>query len=475
MTKLLRKLFRPWRLLIITLAAIVVLVVVDWQFRKSSYNGYSPQSTTCTIIAEDFPGFYAALPGVDAVQSFSKASGYSISDTETAVRRQIGVRPTPFRWRVWLGDLLVVGVSKEGAGICLKPGLLLRCAEFATRFTSNSQLDADGIRSFNGLFYAWRDGYLLFSQQHSYVAACLKATVKMEKQSSGNRLRIQLATSQPNVELTVAPESGLPVSGWLNARITARTAPLTLAEAWPSDPLVSVTASSWADICTVSDTLKTLLDKASVVTTMLDAGRFHAQRFFPFDKAPIAWDAGTDECSCILAGVDTSGIPPLPEVGFILRSTTAAEGAHPLEWLAQQGQSIPYEWNGRPGLMVPKMGEELSLCLSSHGSDWLATSQEPLMNAALGHLKQNTEVDADMAFRMNWTGLSKLALALANEATQFDLIPGMNPKKLETEVAPLLRAVGTLGQTSLDAQSNSNRLEFSGHLAKQAAKGSSTP
>lgn len=471
-----RSMFRPWKIFLGTLILIGLLVFIDSRFRAASFDGYCPESTTCVAMIEDFPAFYAALPATDAVTRLTQELGKSVSDLEMLARKHLGVRPTPFRWRVWLGDQLTVATAPEGGGVCLKPGLLVRLADRVMRLAGKTDT-SDGISTMGSLYFAWRDGFLIASPSRQYVESSIQDSArKLGRQSLTNEIRVHVFDPEPLAEFTLTPQDGLPISGWLTARITRRTAPLTLAEAWPTVPLVSFTASNWDDIRSISNAVYALVEDVRFAKSdTLDNALFYVKSSWPFEKAPIAWDAGTDECSCALLDIDTGALPPVPEMAMAFRSTTMAEGPHPLEWLASPDQAIPHEWNGRPGVMIPWMGEQLALCLAGYESNWLAASRETVMTSMMGNLHIDSKVDADAAVRIAWPEFTQRVEALAVQAAQFGVLPGMNKEDLETQIAPILRAIGTLGMFSMDIHAEADRVSFKGLAGQQAAGPKSKP
>lgn len=74
----------------------------------------------------DWPGCWQELVATPAGKGVSKALSRQIHGLERDVRLASGVRPTPTRWSLWLGNRIVVSIDGDRWLACVRPGLLYR-------------------------------------------------------------------------------------------------------------------------------------------------------------------------------------------------------------------------------------------------------------------------------------------------------------------------------------------------------------
>jgi len=465
LTRRLGKSLRPWRALLGAAAAVVLLVWIDAQVKRAPIPGYCPQSTTWVAAAEDFGRFYQGLEQCDAAKALSDHVPRDLFDYQLAVRKATGIRPTPLRWRVWMGNAFLAGVAPEGVGFCTRPGLLLRAAD-ALRRRFVRPVHGGRVFTLGRLFYGWRNGFLIVSPSHRYVTASLEADVpEVAASRARDELRVHALRDRRAV-VRIRAADGLPVSGWVAGAVTKRNAPLSLPDAWPEAPLISVSASRWADLARLPLWIHSAAAPGHVWPPWLEGVVETASEQWRVDRLPEDWDAGVRECSLAVMDVDTEEVTPVPEVAVVLRADGSAHGPHPLEPLAPEGQTIPYEWNGQPGLLAPWLGEKLTVCLGSYDRDWLATSQEPVMNDLIGALRPADPVEADVVVRVNWQELAATAGVLVRKAADFELIPRMNAQDAQKRLIPFLRAASELGSARLEGRCRGDRIAFRGFLAR---------
>ena len=450
---------RRWRALGCALVLIVAVAWIDTRLKASPLDGYCPDDVRCVVAGEDFPAFYGGLQRIDAAKGVADELRRPLAAAELAVRKATGIRPTPRRWRAWLGGLFLAGWRGSDSGVCVRPGVLMRVADLLLRNPVE-----DGVRVFGAdYFYGWRDGFLIVSASRAYVADALKASVRVvEPSEARDDLRFQWERP-PSGVFHVLARDGLPVSGWIAGNASHRTTPLTAAAAWPETPMLAVTSSKWADVWT-------LWTGWTKWTELLQewAGGFCA----PWNSAslPDGWDASVDECAFAVLDLDTQETVPVPEVAMILRAKAPAQVRHPLEPLFAPDSLMPYEWNGQPGFMAAGIGEKLVPCLCRVGSDWMFASREPLMAQLAGHLRPAEPLDADIAIRLDWAKLAKCGEVMLRKAAVLELVPRMNVKDVDAVLMPYVRAAGQLGSLEFDAHAQGGRIGFDGRLAQQTKK-----
>lgn len=464
---------RRWRALLCAVVLFGALALVDARLKAGEGPGYCPEHTTWIVAAEDLPAFWRGCLESDAVQNLTDEVPNWLGPFELATRRLTGIRPTPTRWSVWMGKAFLAAGSDESVGMCVRPGLLLRAAHVCRRVFRDARAE-DGTYAFGPFYYAWRDGFLVLSARREYVTASLAAAgPRIEQSCAPDELRIH---SHAGWEAFVRlyGRDGLPVEGWLDVDVSHRSTPLTLPNAWPESPMLSVTGTKFRDIRAL---LAWAMRAAEAVPFRKEAqvlADFFTKQW-DLDSLPADWERTVNECSLALMSLDTSSGLPIPEVALIMRLANNAEALHPLRALASDVSAqpdeppydiaVPYEWAGNEGWIIPWMGEELALCLGSCQPDWFVTTQEPLMSRLAGGLGEGEAVDADAVVRVDWKKLGDCAQALARRAAELELIPRMDVRDVERKVLPVFRAIGRNGDLLIQVERQGKRAAFHGCLA----------
>ena len=465
----------PWYPLVGAVAVLFLLAWIDARTKSSALTGYCPEDATLIVATRNFPAIYG-----QALQSgVAKQGGDEVRKLYTRVeqwgRLAAGIRPTPARWGIWLGQTAVAARGAEGWGLCLRPGMLLRAADVYRRVVHRAHPDADGIVAYDALFYAWRDGFLIASESRAYVAACLAAPEPdLEAFLSYDDLAIEWR-KPPRGAVHVRIKNDIRVEGWIEGTITHRSTPLTTADVWPERPMVSVAVSKGSDLKQLFAWAwlpleAVIVDAGSERLAALKDGAAFLSRQWGLDALPADWDKSVDECAVAVMDVDVQEVTPAPEIAAILRSALPAQGAYPLDELAVDGQMLPYEWKGHAGRLIPWLGEKLSPCLSSCERDWLFTTQEPTMARLAGRLREDAPVKADVALRADWKKLSERAEALVRRAAELELIPRVNVKDVESRVIPYVKMAACLGTLRIDGEGKGDRIAFEGVLAHPQEK-----
>jgi len=448
--------------------SLLALAGIDAGLKSHGYVGYYPQNAAWVAGAADFPAFRANLAQTDVARRLAETNVPLLDDLEGLFREMTGMRPTPRRWRLWLGSWLLVARSTDGWGICLRPGVLMHCTEWVRRSLSaahEEQVGGQGVCSFRSVFYAWRGRFLIVSKSPEYVSACLSSGAS-EVYTFGEADEFCVSRTKPReCTLWLRAKDGLPVSGCLEGRLSHRDAPLTLDDIWPEAPLLAITTSTCADLPTAFSQLGEVLGQTQGLSDLGELARFLARQW-KWNTLPEGWDKAISECALAIMDIDTSQTLPVPEVALVLRQRGPLRGPHPLAPLTADADPLAYEWNEHPGQVAPLLGEKVALCLGRFGRDWLATSREPLMAALVGQLQAGSQVNADVTLRVNWRKLGICAERLVRQAAALELIPRMNAADAETRLIPLAQDLARLGRLQLELRSEDDRIVFEGFLAQ---------
>jgi hypothetical protein len=438
---------------------LAVLIAVDARIKHAPFPGFVPENSSWVAASRDLPQLWERAGAAECMAASRDDLRAELNDLTLAVYKLSGIRPTPLRWRAWLGNSFVGAVSGEDAGICVKPGLLLRARLALAR---HPRLQ-DGAYVFGNYYYAWREGFLIAGTSSAFVKDALRAAPLELENLNGPGLTIELRRD-PRFLVKLEPRESLMVTGYLSADISKRQGPLELAAL--GDNLAVADASTPQDLIALLSPVGKLaqfafprLEKA-VGKTLVPV--FDRWRIPPLPKN---YARGITETSAFLADLKIDHSLPVPCGGLIMRGN-GQYATHPLDALAGQ-HALPYEWRGTPGRIVPWLGEEASLCLARWNKDWLVTTQEQLMAKIIGEYPRET-VPADAFLAVDLERAAKRAGTLLQKAGDMELIPWMNGQDAVNAYGARLKALGDLGRLQLVFNRDTEgRINFKGDCLRK--------
>ncbi|MCX5757602.1 MAG: hypothetical protein NTU83_03670 [Candidatus Hydrogenedentes bacterium] len=452
---------RRWGPLLGALACLAILGVVDTALKLAPVTGYCPDAVQWVLSTEDAGTFCSSFAGTRVGREAAKAFGEFLGHFQRDVRFSVGIRPTILRWRVWMGNYLVIASTPNGTGASVRPGVLLWTAERIRRLLKSAP-ESGGVSSYGSWYYGWHRGFLVFSVSKDYVEAALNG---QSVRHSGARDAILFRSlGADGLSVAVRGASGIPISGSVRSNVQHGSTPLTLPESWPNSPILSVSVRKPAELAGLAQVARPWLagPRAQLLAAYLET----IWRRWEMPDLGEGWDAGISETSLALTDVDMESVVPVPVLSCIMRGGDSVRGKHPLEAIADNSPSYPAEWNGEPGLRIPWLGEGLTLCLGRSGRDWLATSREPAMAQLAAERREGPDVDADVTLRLDWTKAGRVLSQVMPRLADWGLLPEMNQRDAEHRFGPLFDFLSKLGKASVNGHRERDQLVFDGFLSK---------
>lgn len=467
-----RRIVTGWRVFFLACVAVLLFGVIDERHALSgTAQGFYPPQTYCMISAWDFPKAWSELLRSDALKRMAEDWPRPHKELELAVRLGTGVRPTPVRWRFWLGHRTVFAFAPEGIGITAFPGHALRWAD-ALRRALGYVPDADGIGQYRGFFYTWRNGYLVASSSRDYVSAAKsQAGAPRLHSDSEALLTVQWEGEHPGFA-DLMPGAGLRVSGQVAFACADGGRPITLPQAWPSTSLVTVSARSTDDIERAWTALDSALARVDVYAALRQHILVPASLWNLHAPSP-EWVQNVDHVSIALLDIEAKETMPVPVLAFAMRYADSAPEADPFSSIFQSRQKVPFEWNGNAGYMAPLLGTAISPCVARTQREWMLTTNGPAMSEVAGHLADGPACagEVDVALRASWEKIGDALEAVVLQLGEAEALPRMNANDVRAVVLPKIKALSKLGRIALDGVAREGTLKFSGHLAKPVEGG----
>ncbi|MCC6796710.1 MAG: hypothetical protein IT366_16440 [Candidatus Hydrogenedentes bacterium] len=462
-----RKLITGWRLFFLAVVAVASFWFTENRFVSSAAaRAFYPAGTYCMISSWDFPKAWAAFHRSDVFQRMRKDWPRPYGDWELAVRLDTGIRPDPNRWTLWMGRRTVLAYAPEGVGITSYPGHLTRMAD-ALRSALGYRPDDKGIATYREFSYAWRDGYLIASKSRAYVEAALAdSDAPLLHTDSDAMFTVQWEGEHPGY-VNFENGAGAPVSGQMEFSATDGERALTLPQAWPTAPMLSVTAREPDDAVALFSVFENVIEDAPIYPWL--RGLVGQTITGLGVRAPREdWAAGADHVSIALLDVAADQAVPLPDMALALRYPDAAPERSPIGEMIEGIETLPYVWGSNSGVMVPLLGTEWSPCIARTPHDWIVTSREPLMAEIAGKLAEGPAcaAEVDVALRASWEKLGAFADQMVQRFAKDEMIPRMNVDDVRANILPKIAAASKLGELRIDGTARGGTLKFSGHLAK---------
>ena len=463
---------RRWGALCAVCALIALFAVADHRVKRAGDGlGFHPSGAGCVVVSQNFPSFCARVAATDAAARFTEETPRPFDAFELAVRKATGIRPTPLRWRVWLGPRFVWAHWEDTHGLCAHPGLLLRGVH-ALRTVFGARADANGLYTFAGYYYAWRDGFLIVSPDSEYVKQSLDAVlVKMPPEAGSRDLHVQWADGT----FWISPEEDLPIAGRLDVILESSTTMLNITEAWPNTALASITTHTHEDALALWKTVANVLETSHLYSEAASVASALWQHW-ALDPLEPDWDQDVAEFSAALLDVDVSGTLPIPDWGVMFAATAEnASSTHPWAPAIAPLSPIEYAWDNRPGLVATLLGERFAVCLARDNDRWLATSREPLMSNLLGAGHAADAVAADAVLEVNWQTVGERAERMLRRLGELELIPEMSAREVDVYLGKYARSFARMGRLRLEARAQETGLAFAGTLVSPEEEGDDRP
>ncbi len=461
----LRHRLKRWGPLAAVFAILALTALVDTRLKTSDRYGYAPADTDWLAASDDFGQFWAGIEQSDTMAILMETGPHPLAGLSATFRRAVGIRPTPGRWNVWLGPRLVAWQRGDERGFCVRPGVLVRAAHLLHLSTRTTIQDTRVYRH-RELFYTWRDGFVVAATSPADLATAAEVTTARIGRAGHPRELRFTAHIPEEVRLHFQGADGLPVSGSLRLALSGGRSRLVTPAAWPVPPVCLLAAGDGRNLAAL---LRAAGRKAASLPAMERPARF-ANALVRHWGTPsfeaLASIVPGEQCIGI-ADFDLSVFPPLPIVAWLMRPEHSPEGLHPWAALLPPDLAVPFEWEHRPGLIVPWFSEKASLHLGQTEALWVATTQEPLMADFATAVTPSLPVEADAMFVLDWGKAAHAAQALLLQLEELELLRPVDrpfPGSGHAQIAGRLQHLGRVEITGLIVE---NRLEFAGHLAVQ--------
>lgn len=454
----------PWRWLQpwVPFGVVAVLCVLLWgfdrQLKRADHVGFLAPDPSWHVVATDLPEFWERLERCEAYIDFQAGGPPFAQEAALAFRKATGIRPTPWRLRLWLGAGALMSGDSDSWCLSFRPGVAMRVASGIHRVFSTPT--EPGARRWGNLFYGWRDGYLLVSTSAPYLAAALEAGEAVRRTDGvADGLVWNWHGDQPG-ELTLYAREELPFRLKLDALALPDTSELTYTHSWPE--AMAVANFQGAEIPQI---LRAAAE--SIVYPLFPAPARDVWKAV----ASAWWSAQVPPAAPIECGGELAWIAELSETrgkGNAIQFGQLKAGCVPTITgaIGELDQARPYGWEDQQGWLVISPRHEAPLAVCGVG-DRVALANDPLFVPILLDGQAGTPVGGVAYVRLRWEEVMNLTRRILVDVAEKELIPGTGPDDIRRDWMPYLDGFSTWDLLVATGEKAGGGISIEGRLTAQ--------
>jgi len=446
-----RRAVRGWGLLFLVAALYGGWWAADRYLERAPHAGFCPAGYQWAVFLPDLPAFWRQVQRQPVAASAAQEAPQWLHRAELAVRAGTGVRPTPARWRTWLGGQALLAGQGAQWCLCVRPGVLARCADFVNRLVGGGT-ETGGIYRFGELYYRWRDGYLLVSPAMESISLALTSEPFHPATSLGSDMAYLAWNGPASGYAQIRAAEGFPFSGFLQGTFHPCGEPVPGPGSWPGKPLFVISGCNGESLLQAAGLAFASLPSTPVADLLRRGGALIRQRW-GLERLLAPGEAhGPRSFSLACFDAEVSEALLLPEWALALTDHNQSFENHPLWPMISEAGPLPFIWNGHDGWAAPVLGEELTLCITEKEGWWIVSSREPLMARILEPLSLKEAPESSFLMYIDWKLLGETLVSALRQAASLELIPRMNLKDVDSELVPLARLLSACHWFTLNAQ-----------------------
>lgn len=442
---------------LVLLAAGSAVCGVDRRLKTSETAGFVLPAADWRLEATNLPGCWTRWRDLDPYGAFQKSAPSSLQAVSVAVRKLSGVRPTPQRLRLWLGNHFLIGGDEDGWCLSARPGVALRAASLFLPAAPDVEA-RDGQPFWASCAYGWRDGFFLLASSRGYLERVIAEGQPVPRSADpGDTIAISWAGNVPGF-CRVSAKDQLPVTFSLERITPAADATLVHADGWP-DALCWVAFHDGSTAQALTDMGTALARRVTGDTywpAVESVWKLWRAAYRPFTFSP---QPGAERALGVFEADFHADIPAVESVW-----AEQGDGGATLANLAAAAPRRDHRWNETEGWLFPLPGEARAWAAAYHGGALYVASGESLMPAVLAADTQTPETGV-AALAIRWKPFAQALKGLVRRAATDELLPGLNEDDVSADVLPNLEALEDWGMLQLHLKGDGGGLSGGGFLA----------
>ncbi|MGC8737969.1 MAG: hypothetical protein ACP5UA_04885 [Candidatus Hydrogenedens sp.] len=436
--------YKKFLIFIIFLSFCIIGFIFFILTPEQGFHGYVIQDTNLSIYFPDFPYFWSSVKKQPITISASKYLFEYLYNMELFFRKKWGIRPTPFRWYLWVGKPLLISWNKQGDYlVSIKPGRLFRLFLLSLWNMSNNIID-------NREYYCiWKGNELLISNKDTILNQVVPCSRK--PLSINNYMAYIELGEKVKVSLSVHSENNLFVEGHINNRRTEDYI----------NPFSDFSNSNISSILLCSP-LKDILLENSLKNTLLSfippkalnpvliflssfKDTFPEKLYLQFrDKGLL------NKGVFLYSGMSDKFLNPIPIFGFWV-PYKSNDIKRLLSELDLDLPFYPHQWNSFEGYVVPAWNNAFCFSLVYYKEGWIICTQEPFLAEIITQLHENRkDLETSHIISINIPQISEDIEKIFLWCAKQELLNGINERDMSAIFSPwkqFLKEIGTLKLT----------------------------
>ena len=443
-----------WALLAAPLLCAAVLYPIDGAYKSTDIAGYIPDDATWSVASLDAPAFWAGIEATPEYAAFVDELSRPLIVFERETHLRTGIRPTPSRWGLWMGDSVAISQRGDAFGFSVKPGVLVRGYHvFRTLLGAGAD---DGLFQLNDVYYRWHEGFLIASNDAAYFEG---AWVARNVEPGATATIEDLSLDDELIRLVVTGAPGLPMTLELLSSSVAEDVAHEPIRQFPGDPILLVSTVSPGCIVPLWNRVRSLSERSEFLARLVHA-HVLTKDMTTIPELPDDYLAKVKRMHLAVYELDTERTTFLP-LGIVVTQTE--EGAtHPVSHWASGHE---FEWEGVPGELAYAFRGWEELAWASEGNVHYTVTSEELMTQLMAEPVAEAAVVAPVAIAIDWAGVAQQLQNAARRLTKDDVEAPLDYADVEADIMPMVRAIAKLGRAEFTGRYEGETLVFEGNLA----------
>ncbi len=455
---------QEYRKPLILVILLIVIIVLPLFFLCSfipeeEFHGYIIKDTNIFVFFPDFPSFWSSIKTQREANSATTHLFDYLYEVELFFRKEIGIRPTPFRWNLWAGKPLLISWNEQGDYlVSFKPNLLFRFFILPSHYKQGKNTINNWDKD-EKLYYLWKERELLVSNRDIALQPSVLFSTKPVNKDK-NSAYIELG-NKVKASLTLHVKNDLYIDGKI---ISSRKFDTNLPHPLNfNDPALSFTFLYYPLIDLLSDTSVQNMIPSLIPQKVLQPISIWLSVFKNTSIENVYQRIRDKEILeksvFFFSGISDKFSSPIPVFGFWFPYENS-DIQYLLSELDLDLIYYPHQWGSSQGYIVPVWSNALCLSLLYYKNGWLVCSQESLTSEILESFKEDKKNSETIPIlTINLSKMSEDIEKIFLWSARQELLMGINERDMSNIYSPWKQFLKEIGTFTFTIRSIEQRAE----------------
>lgn len=419
---------------------------------EQGFRGYIIQDTNLSVYFPDFPSFWSSVKKQQISSSATKYLFEYLYEIELSFRKKWGIRPTPFRWYLWVGKPLLISWNEQGDYlVSIKPSRLFRLFLLPSWKVSNNIIYGGEY------YYLWKGNELLISNKDTVLSQVVPFS-NIPSNTNNNTAYIELGKNL-KASFSIHAENNFYIEGKIASNKRTYDDIVSFSDFFNSNLSSALLYSPLIDILSdtsLKNTFSSLIPQKTlypILIWLLSFKDTYLEKLYSqfIDKGLL------NKSVFFYSGISDNFSNPIPVFGFWF----PYESSDITQLFSELDLDLQYylhQWNSFEGYIVPIWNNALCLSLVYYNKGWIICSQEPLMAEITTLLHENkSDLKTNPILNINFAQVSEDIEKILLWCTKQELLNGINERDMSGLYSPwkqFFKEMGTLNLTLLPSENN---------------------